>query len=204
MRRAKRIWTWSGRPRPRFPRVAVSKKSRPVTGRPRTWVRLHSSWRIEQVYQTVDVIVVDHGRAAHDPRGALPSRGVRSSLGAEDPGLLLGLVDEGDPFGSGEAGQVRRHHGVLPLPGGEGQERDVLAADRGRLTETQPALLRQCPGVGCLGVGWVSALRAPVIREMVEHGAPRLSLFDARNLPESAAPENPGGLLFAGRHPRLA
>jgi len=43
----------------------------------------------------------------------------------------LGLADEDDPFGGGDAGQVRGHHVVLPLPGGEGEERNLLPGCEG-------------------------------------------------------------------------
>src|SRR5262249_11497784 len=47
MRRSKRSWTRSGRPRSRLSRMTSSKNWRPCTGRSKTWVRLTSSCRIE-------------------------------------------------------------------------------------------------------------------------------------------------------------
>jgi hypothetical protein len=80
-----------------------------------------------------------------------------------------------------------------------GLSRVVLVGDRGMLTETQLETLRQFPGVG-----WISALRGPAIRELVEHGSLQLSLFDAKNLAELTAPEYPGERLVACFNPLLA
>ena len=80
-----------------------------------------------------------------------------------------------------------------------GLSRVVLVGDRGMLTETQLETLRQFPGVG-----WISALRGPAIRALVEHGSLQLSLFDAQNLAEITAPEYPGERLVACFNPLLA
>ena len=80
-----------------------------------------------------------------------------------------------------------------------GLSRVVLVGDRGMLTETQLATLRQFPGVG-----WISALRGPAIRALVEQGSLQLSLFDAKNLAEITAPEYPGERLIACFNPLLA
>jgi transposase len=80
-----------------------------------------------------------------------------------------------------------------------GLARVVLVGDRGMLTETQLETLRQVPGIG-----WVSALRGPAIRALVEQGALQLSLFDHQNLAEITAPEYPGERLIACFNPLLA
>ena len=80
-----------------------------------------------------------------------------------------------------------------------GLSRVVLVGDRGMLTETQLATLRQFPGVG-----WISALRGPAIRALVECGSLQLSLFDATHLAEITAPEYPGERLIACFNPLLA
>ncbi len=80
-----------------------------------------------------------------------------------------------------------------------GLARVVLVGDRGMLTATQLATLRQVPGIG-----WVSALRGPAIRELVEQGALQLSLFDEKNLAEITTPEYPGERLIACFNPLLA
>jgi transposase len=80
-----------------------------------------------------------------------------------------------------------------------GLSRVVLVGDRGMLTETQLVTLRQFPGVG-----WISALRGPAIRDLVESGALQQSLFDERNLAEIIAPDYPGERLIACFNPLLA
>lgn len=80
-----------------------------------------------------------------------------------------------------------------------GLARVVLVGDRRMLTETQLETLRQFPGVG-----WISALRGPAIREVVESGSLQLSLFDAQHLAEITAPEYPGERLIACFNPLLA
>jgi transposase len=78
-------------------------------------------------------------------------------------------------------------------------EQVVLVGDRGMLTQTQIDKLKQYPGLG-----WISALRASAIRELVEQGALQLSLFDQQNLAEISSPEFPGERLVACYNPLLA
>jgi transposase len=78
-------------------------------------------------------------------------------------------------------------------------EQVVLVGDRGMLTQTQIDKLKQYPGLG-----WISALRASAIRELVGQGALQLSLFDQQNLAEISSPEFPGERLVACYNPLLA
>jgi len=80
-----------------------------------------------------------------------------------------------------------------------GLARVVLVGDRGMLTETQIGKLREHPGLG-----WISALRGPAIRALVESGSLQLSLFDQQNLAEIRSPEYPGERLVACFNPLLA
>jgi transposase len=74
-----------------------------------------------------------------------------------------------------------------------------LVGDRGMLTsaridnELRPAEL-----------DWISALRAPQIKALVEQDAIQLSLFDEHNLFEVAHPDYPGERLVCCRNPQLA
>jgi len=88
---------------------------------------------------------------------------------------------------------------VEKLRGRFGLSRVVLVGARGMLTETQLDTLRQFPGVG-----WISALRGPAIRALVEQGSLQLSLFDTTHLAELTAPEYPGERLVACFNPLLA
>jgi Transposase DDE domain len=80
-----------------------------------------------------------------------------------------------------------------------GLERFVLVGDRGMLTSARIERLRELGGID-----WVSALRAPAIRGLVEEGSLQLSLFDERDLVEIASPDFPGERLVVCRNPVLA
>ena len=79
-----------------------------------------------------------------------------------------------------------------------GLSRVVLVGDRGMLTQTQIQHLKAYPGVG-----WISALRSPAIRKLVESGALQMSLFDHQSLAEIVSPEYPGERLVACLNPLL-
>ena len=78
-------------------------------------------------------------------------------------------------------------------------ERVVLVGDRGMITA---ARLEET--VKPAGLDWITALRAPAIRGLVEAGAIQLSLFDQRDLAEITAPDYPGERLVVCRNPLLA
>src|SRR6516162_221142 len=77
--------------------------------------------------------------------------------------------------------------------------RVCLVGDRGMLTdarirdEVRPAQLN-----------WLSALRAPQIKALVDEGALQLSLFDEQDLVEISSPEFPGERLVCCHNPVLA
>ncbi len=75
----------------------------------------------------------------------------------------------------------------------------VLVGDRGMLTSARIERLREAGGIG-----WVSCLRAPAIRALVEAGDLQLGLFDETNLAEISSPEFPGERLVVCRNPALA
>src|SRR6476661_4658215 len=80
-----------------------------------------------------------------------------------------------------------------------GLQRVCLVGDRGMLTnarirdELRPAHL-----------DWLSALRAPQIKTLLEDGALQLSLFDEQNLVEIDSPDFPGERLVCCHNPVLA
>jgi len=80
-----------------------------------------------------------------------------------------------------------------------GLSRVCLVGDRGMLTsariedELRPATL-----------DWISALRAPQIKALVQTGALQLSLFDNQNLLEITHPDYPGERLVCCHNPALA
>jgi transposase len=77
--------------------------------------------------------------------------------------------------------------------------RVVLVGDRGLLTQTQIATLRDYPGLG-----WISALRSEAIQELIERGRLQRSLFDRKDLAEIRSPDFPGERLIACYNPLLA
>lgn len=81
-----------------------------------------------------------------------------------------------------------------------GLERVILVGDRGMITE---ARLREelSPEAGLY---WISALRGPAIRDLVQKGTIQLSLFDQRDLAEITSPDYPGERLICCRNPLLA
>jgi hypothetical protein len=80
-----------------------------------------------------------------------------------------------------------------------GLTRVILVGDRGLLTQTQLEQLKRYPGLG-----WISALRSPAIRALVDSGALQLSLFDQQHLAEITSPAYPGERLIVCFNPLLA
>ena len=80
-----------------------------------------------------------------------------------------------------------------------GLSRVVLVGDRGMLTE---ARIRD--DVRPAGLDWISALRGPAVRSLVESGAVQMSLFDETDLVEIRSDAYPGERLMVCRNPLLA
>jgi len=75
----------------------------------------------------------------------------------------------------------------------------VLVGDRGMITQA-----RITEEVRAAGLDWITALRAPAIKGLLESGALQLSLFDQRDMASITAPEFPGERLVVCRNPDLA
>ena len=75
----------------------------------------------------------------------------------------------------------------------------VWVADRGMLTSAQVTKLQEIAGAS-----WITALRAPTIKQLVEAGSIQPSLFDSRNLAEVTDPRYPGERLIVCYNPLLA
>lgn len=75
----------------------------------------------------------------------------------------------------------------------------VVVGDRSMLTEAQIGALKRHPGLG-----WISALRGPAIRELADGESLQMSLFDKTSLADSASPDYPGERLVACFNPLLA
>ncbi len=87
---------------------------------------------------------------------------------------------------------------VDKLRGTFGLSRVVLVGDRGMLTQTRIEQLKDYPQLG-----WISALRGPAIRRLMDAGAISRSLFDQENLAEITFPDFPGERLVVCFNPLL-
>jgi hypothetical protein len=81
-----------------------------------------------------------------------------------------------------------------------GVKRVVWVGDRGLITEAR--IREELKDVE--GFSWITALRSPAIRQLVEQGAVQMSLFDRRDLVEITHPDYPGERLIVCRNPLLA
>jgi hypothetical protein len=81
-----------------------------------------------------------------------------------------------------------------------GIQQVVWVGDRGMITNSR--ILAEFQPVE--GLDWITALRAPQIRKLVEQEAVQLSLFDETDLVEFSCCDYPGERLIACRNPMLA
>jgi transposase len=91
----------------------------------------------------------------------------------------------------GQIAKIRERFGI---------DRVVLVGDRGLITE---ARIRE-DLKGQDGLDWITALRAPQIRTLVESGAIQLTVFDTRDMAEITHPDYPDERLIVCRNPMLA
>jgi hypothetical protein len=75
----------------------------------------------------------------------------------------------------------------------------VLVGDRGMITEA-----RLTEDIKAAGLDWITSLRAPAIKELLNSGALQLTLFDQRDMAAITAPDFPGERLVVCRNPDLA
>jgi transposase len=122
------------------------------------------------------------------------------------PIIVYGVLTDGDgrpvavqvyPGDTGDPTTVPDQ--VAKLSRQFGLARIVLVGDRGMLTQTQINALKEHPGLG-----WISALRSPAIRDLLADGHLNRSLFDEVNLAEIDSPDFPGERLIACYNPLLA
>jgi DDE family transposase len=78
-------------------------------------------------------------------------------------------------------------------------ERVALVGDRGMITQA-----RLDAEIAPAGLDWVTALRAPAIKALVEAGTLQMSLFDQRDMAAITSPDYPGERLIVCRNPDLA
>jgi transposase len=80
-----------------------------------------------------------------------------------------------------------------------GLDHVVLVGDRGMITQA-----RLTEDVRPAGLDWITALRAPAIKDLVKGGTLQLSLFDERDMASITTPDFPGERLIVCRNPDLA
>jgi transposase len=78
-------------------------------------------------------------------------------------------------------------------------DRVVLVGDRGMITEA-----RITEDIKSAGLDWITSLRAPAIKELMNSGALQLTLFDQRDMASITSPDFPGERLVVCRNPELA
>jgi transposase len=81
-----------------------------------------------------------------------------------------------------------------------GLSRVVIVGDRGMITEARLRDDLRCEE----GIEWITALRAPAIRKLVQNGSLQLSLFDEKDLAEISDPDYPDERLVVCKNPLLA
>src|SRR5436305_2597268 len=80
-----------------------------------------------------------------------------------------------------------------------GLDHVVLVGDRGMITQA-----RITEDIKPAGFDWITALRAPAIRGLLEGGAFQMSLFDDRDMASITSPDFPGERLIVCRNHALA
>ena len=80
-----------------------------------------------------------------------------------------------------------------------GLDHVVLVGDRGMITEA-----RITEDIKSAGLDWITALRGPAIKDLLNSGALQLTLFDQRDMASITAPDFPGERLVVCRNADLA
>jgi hypothetical protein len=97
----------------------------------------------------------------------------------------------GDPATlANQVGKLKQRFGLAHV---------VLVGDRGMITEARIA-----EDIKPAGLDWITALRAPAIRGLIEGGAFQMSLFDDRDMAAITSPDFPGERLILCRNHALA
>ena len=88
---------------------------------------------------------------------------------------------------------------VIKLKERFGLDHVVLVGDRGMITQA-----RISEDLKAAGLDWITALRAPAIKALLDGGALQMSLFDDRDMAGITSPEFPGERLIVCRNRALA
>ncbi len=124
----------------------------------------------------------------------------------ERPQIVFGLLTaaEGCPvavevFPGNTADPQTLDAAVKRLRESFGLSQMVVVGDRGMITQA-----RITQELEPRGLDWITALRAPQVRQLWKKGPLQLSLFDEQDLAEITSPDFPGERLIACRNPLLA
>src|SRR6266852_6353494 len=161
--------------------------------------------------------ILDPGSKLAAARALSPDTAT-SSLGEQ---LGLGIVDEDELYSALdwltvrqpaiEAALAKRHFAgstadpttltgqVTKLKERFALDHVVLVGDRGMITQA-----RISQDIKSAGLDWITALRAPAIKALLEGGAIQMSLFDDRDMAAITSPEFPGERLIVCRNRALA
>jgi len=128
------------------------------------------------------------------------------------PQIVIGLLctPEGCPvavevFPGNTSDPKTLHAAVTKARERFGLTRMVFVGDRGLITDARiTADLQGTDATPPDGLAWITALRAPAIRALVEEADLQLSLFDHQDLGEITSAAYPGERLIACRNPFLA
>jgi hypothetical protein len=116
---------------------------------------------------------------------------------------LLGAPDGGpvaiEVFAGNTADPMTLAPQIAKLKQRFGLEPVVLVGDRGLITEARISVDLQAAGLD-----WITALRAPAIKDLLNSGLIQLSLFDQRDMASITSPDFPGERLVVCRNPDLA
>src|SRR3954468_14121739 len=92
------------------------------------------------------------------------------------------------------------HVGLVGDPGSPKSPPDFSGCpDRGMITEA-----RISADIRSAGLDWITALRGPAIKDLLNNGAIQLTLFDTRDMAAITSPDYPGERLVVCRNPDLA
>ena len=80
-----------------------------------------------------------------------------------------------------------------------GLDHVVLVGDRGMITQA-----RITEDIKSAGLDWITVLRAPAIKDLLNSGVLQLTLFDKRDMASITSPDFPGERLVVCRNPDLA
>ncbi len=154
-----------------------------------------------------DLVFYDLSSSYFEGRSCpLAARGYSRDGRRGTPQIVYGLMTDrtGKPVAVEVFGGATQDHQTVPaqlerLKVRFGLGQMVLVADRGMVTRANLDALRAADGVD-----WITALKAPQVKQLAQTGTLQPSLFDEVNLAEITSDEFPGERLIVCRNPLVA